>query len=222
MKITYLFLLLFLVKLSFGQKVEQQSSTMSLGSQNAYYVSVDGTNKDMIEDAWKDYVKEFGKTKQNKKASEFVTENANVALINGTTPMTLYAKHVEGKNQTTTYLWVDLGGAFANGADHKSQSAGIETFLKDFWVVARKKAVAKELEMEEKKSKDLAKELTKLEGKKKDYLEEIEKCKLKIAEAEKNIEINNGTQKTKKLEIEAQKKAVQAVTDKLNSVGKSM
>jgi hypothetical protein len=222
MKSTYLFLLLFLVKVSFGQKVEQQSSTMSLGSQNAYYVSVDGANKDMIEDTWKDYVKEFGKTKQNKKASEFVTEKANVALINGSTPMTLYAKHTEGKNQTTTYLWVDLGGAFANGSDHKSQSTGIETFLKDFWVVARKKAVAKELEMEEKKAKELTKELTKLEGKKKDYQEEIEKCKLKIAEAEKNIEINNGTQKTKKLEIDAQKKTVQTVTDKLNNIGKSM
>jgi hypothetical protein len=61
-----------------------------------------------------------------------------------------------------------------------------------------------------------------LEGKKKDYQEEIEKCKLKIAEAEKNIEINNGTQKTKKLEIDAQKKTVQTVTDKLNNIGKSM
>jgi hypothetical protein len=222
MKTLYFILSLFLVNGLFGQKVEQQSSTMSLGSQNAYYISVDGANKGMIEDAWKEYVKEFGKTKHNKKANEFVSENVKVALINGNAPLTLYAKHEEGKNQTTTYLWVDLTGAFANGSDHKSQSAGIETFLKDFWVVARKKAIAKELEMEEKKAKDLAKDLTKLEEKKKDYMEEIEKCKLKIAEAEKNIEINNGSQRNKKLEIDAQKKTVQAVTDKLNSVGKSM
>ncbi len=222
MKTLYLSVFLFSFGISFGQNVDQQSSTMSLGSQNAYYISVDGANKDMIEDLWKDYVKEFGKTKQNKKASEYVTENVKVALINGSNPLTMYAKHEEGKNQATTYLWVDLGGAFANGGDHKSQSAGIETFLKDFWVLARKKAVTKELEMEEKKSKELAKELIKLEEKKKDYQAEIEKCKLKIAEAEKNIEINNGTQKTKKIEIETQKKTVQNVTDKLNMVGKSM
>ncbi len=222
MKIIKLFIILLSCNFVIAQNVRQQNTSMSLGSQNAYYVEVEGANKDLLEDAWKDYVKEFGKTKMNKKAKEMVTENANVALINGTTKMTLYARHDDGKNQGTSYLWVDLGGAFANGGDHKSQSAGIETFMKDFYIVARKKALAKELEVEEKKSKDLAKDLVKLEDKKKDYLSEIEKCKLKIAEAEKNIEINAGSQKTKKLEIEAQKKATQVVTDKINAVGKNM
>jgi hypothetical protein len=222
MKFLNIFLMLLIANFCLAQKVDQQSRTMSLGSQNAYVISVDGADNDIMEDTWKAYVKEYGKIKENKKAKELVTEQAKVALISGTTPATLYAKIEEGKNQGTLYLWVDHGTGFVNAKDNASQSAGIETFLKDYWVIARKKAITKELEMEEKRAKELAKEQVKLEDKKKDYLSEIEKCKLKIAEAEKNIEINASSQKTKKLEIEAQKKAVQAVTEKLNAVGKSM
>lgn len=206
----------------FSQTVEQQKSTMSLGPQNGYYIEVEGATKNMLEDLWKDYVKEFGKSKYNKKAKEHVSDKVKVTMINGVSPVSLYARHEDGKDLGTTFLWVDLGGAFANGGEHKSQSEGVETFLKDFYILARKKVITKELEVEEKKLKDLNKDLSKLENKKKDYQNEIEKCKMKIVEAEKNIETNVKDQENKKLDIENQKTSIQLVVDKLNAVGKNL
>jgi hypothetical protein len=221
MKILYCIAALLITLNIHSQKVDTQKSTMSLGPQTSYYVTVQGADADMLGDAWKEYVKEYGKSKNNKKAKEYITENAKVSLINGTSPLTLYAQHSEGKGEATTRLWVDLGGAFANPEEHKNQSAGIETFLYDFWVVARKKAISKELAMEEKRLENLNKDLKKLENKKQDLHNEIDKCKLKIAEAEKNIETNIVDQDNKKKEIDAQKKTVEMVVEKLNSVGKN-
>ncbi|MBK8698846.1 MAG: hypothetical protein IPN29_04630 [Saprospiraceae bacterium] len=206
---------------AFSQKIQQQKATMSLGPQPAYYVEVEGADKDLLEDAWKAYIKEFGKPSYNKKAKEFVSEKVIVSLINGSTPMTLYARLEEGKDLSTIYLWVDLGGAFANGSEHATQSKGVETFLWDFWVSARKKVISLELEKEEKILKDQNKDLSKLENKNKDYHSDIEKYKMKIIEAEKNIETNVKDQEAKRKEIEMQQKAVQAVVARLNSVGKS-
>jgi hypothetical protein len=222
MRLSFSLLFILFFNALYCQSVEQQKSTMSLGPQNGYYIEVEGASKNMLENLWKDYVKEFGNTKYNKKAKEFVTDKVKVTMINGVSPISLYAKHDEGKGLGTTYLWVDLGGSFASGGEHKSQSEGIETFLKDFYIVARKKVITKELEAEEKKLKDLNKDLTKLEDKKKDFHNEIEKCKMKILEAEKNIETNIKDQETKKTDIENQKTAIQLVIDKLNAVGKNM
>lgn len=221
MKIFNVMIMISFVSMTMAQKVETQKSTMSLGPQTSYYVSVQGADGDLLEDTWKDYVKEFGKSKNNKKAKEYITEMAKVALINGTSPLTLYAQHTEGKGEATTRLWVDLGGAFANPEDHKAQSAGIETFMYDFWIVARKKAISRELAAEEKRLENFNKELKKLENKNQDYHNDIEKAKQKIVEAEKNIETNVVDQANKKKEIETQQKTVQMVVDKLNSVGKN-
>ncbi len=216
----FLCTLLFSVSL-FGQKVKQQKTTMSLGPQNAYYVEVEGADEDLLEDTWKSYVKEYGKVNHNKKAKEFVSQKAVVTLINGSSPIILYARHEEGKSLSTTYLWVDLGTGFSNADDFSAQNRGVETFLWDFWVMARKNVVKKELEAQEKALKNFEKDLSKLEGKNKDYHSDIEKARMKIAENEKNIEVNLKDQEAKKAEIELQKKTVQAVVDKLNSIGKS-
>jgi uncharacterized protein YeeX (DUF496 family) len=221
MKNLTLFVLLLISSAVMAQKVNQQKFTMSLGPQNAYYVEIEGADKDLLEDTWKEYVKEYGKVNHNKKAKEFVSEKVVVTLINGSTPLTLYAKFEEGNGLSTTYLWVDLGTGFSNAADFSAQNRGVETFLWDFWVMARKNVVKRDLEKEEKKLKSFEKELSKLENKNKDYHADIEKARMKIAENEKNIEVNIKDQDTKKAEIELQKKTVQAVIDKLNGIGKS-
>ncbi len=221
MKNLTLFAALFLSYSALAQKVNQQKFTMSLGPQNAYYVEIEGADKDLLEDTWKEYVKEYGKVNHNKKAKEFVSEKVVVTLINGSTPLTLYAKFEEGTGLSTTYLWVDLGTGFANAADFSAQNRGVETFLWDFWVLARKNVVKRELEKEEKKLKGFEKDLSKLENKNKDYHSDIEKARMKIAENEKNIEVNLKDQESKKAEIDLQKKTVQAVVEKLNGIGKT-
>lgn len=221
MKNVALLLALLLTSCLTAQEVLQKKSTMSLGSQHAYYVEIEGANNDLLEDSWKAYMKEFGKMNQNKKAKEFVSENVTVHLINGSSPVTIYARFDEGKGTGTAFVWVDMGTGFANPEDFSAQNKGVETFMQDFWVLARKNVIKKELETEEKKLKNFEKDLIKLENKNKDYHSEIEKAKLKIIENEKNIEVNIKDQEAKRSEIELQKTAVQTIAEKLNSVGKS-
>lgn len=217
----YLVIGMFLSASAFGQSVRTQTKTMSLGPQTAYYIEIDGADKDIVEDAWKEYVKEAGKTKENKKAKEWVTDNGKITMINGISDVDLYFNIEEGKGQTTSYLWVDLGGRFATPMDTKAESKGIEQFMSDFYVVVRKKVIQKELDREEKKIKDLNKDLLKLGEKNEDLHKDIENYKKKITEAQKNIEKNLNDQDTKMVEIGAQKKVVDKVIDRLNSVGKN-
>ena len=128
--------------------------------------------------------KRIWQSQPQQKAKEFVSEKVVVTLINGSTPLTLYAKFEEGNGLSTTYLWVDLGTGFSNATDFSAQNRGVETFLWDFWVMACKNVVKRDLR-KKKKLKGFEKELSKLENKNKDYHSDIEKAKMKIAENEK-------------------------------------
>jgi hypothetical protein len=220
MKIFSLLFSLLLAQFAIAQMSKEQVTTMSLGQQNGFYITVDGANKSILEDAWKEYVKEYGKSKKNNKAKEMITEKAKVPFISSG-DIILYARHEEGVGQGTTYLWVDNGKGFISSKSDASAANGAQTFLNDFWLIARKKAIGKEMELEEKKAKELAKELDKLKDKKKDNDQEIEKCKKKIIELEQENIANGKEQYKKTTEIDRQNSTINLVKDKLNNVGKS-
>ena len=215
-----LMIALFIAGPFYGQRVKEQDMTMSLGSKYAYYVEVNDYTKKDTEKAWEEYVKAFGKTKFNKKAKEYYVNAAQVPIINGTKTIDIYTKIDEGKDQATVYTWVDLGGSFANPKDHAAAEEGIRTFMNDFWIFAKKKAVTQELKKEEDKQKDLEKDLAKLEKKNTDLHDEITKLKEKIRQAEAGIEQNLKDQDDTKVAIIQQKKVVEKTVDKLNNVGK--
>lgn len=222
MKKLFLFLIVILFSISgFGQnRVKFMDKTMSLGNKPSFYVEVEGYDSKNTAKAWEDFTKQYGKSKFNKKAGEYFLNKVSVPTINGSNQLDVYSKIEGNKDMSTTYLWVDLGGAFANPTDHAGQTTGIRTFLNDFYVFARKRAVTDELKAEEKKQKDLEKDLSKLEEKNSDLHKEIEKLKEKIKQAENDIVKNLTEQDDKKVEIKKQQKVVEATTEKLNNVGK--
>jgi len=203
-----------------AQNVVEKSTTMSLGPQNAYYVEVEGADKNMLEETMQEKLKEYGKIKENKKAKEYFLMATKVPLINGTSPLDIYTKYTEGKGQSTAYMWVDLGGAFATTPNNPSQSEGIRQFMIDYHNAVRKKVVTKELKAEEKNLSNLEKDLEKLKSKHEDYLSDIEKAKQKISDAETNIVKNNNEQENKNKEILTQKDNVAKVVDRFNAIGK--
>lgn len=203
-----------------AQEVKQVDKTMSLGNKPAYYVEVNDIDKKVVEKAWEEYMKSYGKMKDNKKAKESYMNQVSIPMINGANKVDMYSKQEEGKNQMTTYVWIDLGGSFANSKDNPKQVEGINQFLFDFWVFAKKKAVSNELEDQEKVQKNLEKDLSKLEGKNEDLKKDIEKAKEKIRQAEIDIEQNLRDQDNKRVDIATQKKMVETVVEKLNSIGK--
>ena len=141
--------------------------------------------------------------------------------INGSSPIDLYAKFEEGKGMATAYVWIDLGGAFTSSREYQKQAEALKDFLQGYYYECRKVVVQNELKQEEKSLDKLEKELVRLKKQNDGYHMDIEKAKQKIAEAEKNIEQNIIDQANKTNEIEGQKKTVETVTTKLNSIGKN-
>jgi hypothetical protein len=217
----FLFFILFLTSVGLSaQDATEKKVSMSLGPQNAYFVEIPGADKGMAEKTLYEFVKEYGKMKENGKAKEHYLMATKIPVINGTSPLDMYAKFEEGKGMTTTYVWVDLGGAFVNSTDHASQSKALAQFMRDYFYAVRKKVVTEELKKEEKNLSSLEKDLKKLKEKNDDYHKEIEKAKQKIIEAEANIEKNLVDQENKGKEIDTQKSVVEKVVEKLNNLGK--
>lgn len=217
-----IFTLIFSVIVSsvIGQAAIERKTSMSLGPQNGFFIEIPGADKKLAEKVFYEFVKEYGKMKENGKAREHFMMATKIPVINGSSPVDLYAKFEDGKSMATTFVWIDLGGAFVNSADYTTQASSVKQFMNDYFIAVRKKVVAEELKNEEKNLANLEKDLKKLKEKNDDYHKDIEKAKQKIAEAEKNIEKNILDQESKGKEIETQKTVVESVSTKLNSLGK--
>jgi len=153
---TLMTLLLAMVSLVSAQNVESIEKTMSLGKQVGVYVEVEGGEKDRIKDLWEDYMKDYGKTKRNKKAKEYYSEEARIPMISSSNKVSLYAKFEEGRNVATAYMWAMVDGEFVD------DSEGLQNFVQDYYIIVRKDVINKEIEEQEKLLKNLDKDMGKL------------------------------------------------------------
>lgn len=215
--ITLTFFALFAMQ---AQNVTETEQTMSYGSQNSFSIEIEGIDQKLTEKVFKKYIKDYGKVKRNKKAKEYFSEAIKIPLINGSDDLGFYIKFDERVNMTSATVWADLGSGFVNSNDNPKEAAGVETFLSDFYVVAKKTAIEEEMKKEEKEMKSLNKGLTKLENKNKNYHDDIANAKKKIEEAEANIEQNLKDQDDQRVLIAQQKEKLEAVIERLNNVGK--
>lgn len=203
-----------------AQDAIELNKTMSLGPQNCFYIEIEGADEKLADKTFTDFVKEYGKLKTNKKAKEKYLMDTKIPIINGTSPVSLYAQFEQNKGQATTYVWVDLGGAFVNSNDYEVQANGMRQFLYDYWVDVRKKVVAEELKSEQKTLSNLEKDLKNLEKENDSYHKDIQKAEQQIAKAESGIEKNLTDQDNKNSEIKNQKQVIEGVIEKLNNIGK--
>jgi len=206
--ITLMTLLVAFATLVTAQNVEAIEKTMSLGKQTGVYIEVEGGDKDDVKDLWEDYMKDYGKTKRNKKAKEYYSEGARIPLVSSGNTVDMYAKFEDGKNQATAYFWAVVDGEFVD------DSQGLQTFAQDFYVMA-------EIKEQEKLLKKIDKNMGKLVKKNNGYHKDIEKAEDKIRKAEENIEKNLNEQDELQAELIKQKEVLDMIIDKLNSVGKN-
>lgn len=211
---TILTMLVAMVSIVSAQNTESIEKTMSLGKQVGVYVEVEGGEKDRIKDLWEDYMKDYGKTKRNKKAKEYYSEQARIPMISSSSKVDLYAKFEEGRNVATAYMWAVVDGEFVD------DSEGLQNFMQDYYIIARKDVINKELEEQEKLLKKLDEKMGKLIKKNNGYHQDIEKAEDKIREAEENIEKNLNEQDEMQAEMIKQKEVLDMIAEKLNSVGK--
>ena len=77
-----------------GQDVIERKTSMSLGPQNGFYIEIPGADKKMAEKTFYEFVKEFGKMKENGKAREHFMMATKIPVINGSSPVNLYAQRL--------------------------------------------------------------------------------------------------------------------------------
>jgi len=219
-----LYLLLFIVFTTFtlsAQTVTEQSTSMSLGKQNAFYLELDQTNMDVAEDVLKDFVKEYGKLKRNRKAKEYYSSEITISQINGNDPFNLYVKLDEKMDMVATYLWVDLNGRFADSVEDPQVAEGAMEFLKKYYIMVQKERLNRLMEEEEDNFKDLEKDLKKLIKENEKFHDKIEDAKEEIIKNEKNIEENLQFQEEQRMKIERQKQLLEEIKKEYNNIGKS-
>ena len=197
------------------------NSSMSLGKQVGFEIDIDGADEDITEDVWKEFMKDYGKTKRNKKAREYYSMGARVPLISGGRDVDVYVRFDERVNMTSVILWVDLGEGFVNSDQYPSEADGAEEFLTNFYYAVKKEAIQEEMKEQEKVLGKMEKELKKLEKKNTGYHRDIEKAKEKIEKAEKNIEQNLKDQEDQRIIIEQQRKVIEEIIERLNNLGRN-
>ena len=209
-------LILALFSIAATAQVTSQTKTMSLGTQNALIVSIPDADEDLIEDTWKDYLKEYGKVKRNRKTKEYTADDIKISSISGAGTMDIYAWGKDGQ----LISFFDMGDGFLSEETHEKAYKATEVFLTEFKHEVTREMVREELKKEEKNLSKMEKQMKGLERDLEKYHSTIEKAKERIAQAEADIEQNGVDQENKKGEIEAQVKVVEEVKEKLENVGK--
>lgn len=207
--------------LASAQKIKVRESKESIGggSNNAFVVTLYGVSPSDAEESFRSFMKQYDGKRSSKDGGIFI-DNANIKEISGNNTIDIYGKAQgkKGDKEITFIVAFDLGGAFLNSGEHKNEAKIAEKIVKDFAVKATKDAIEAEKKEAEKAlskleddQKDLEKEKSKLE-------KDIEDYKAKIKKAEDDITKNKSDQDKKKGEVEAQKKVVDAIGEKLKAV----
>lgn len=199
-------------------QIQEGASSMSKGTENAFSLELRSTNKKDVEKAWEKYIKKFkGKTKYDKKAEECFSDNAELENMS-TNTVDVYSKVTPAGENTILTVWFDLGGAFLSSEMHGDKVNAAKNMMNEFALSVSVAQVEEELKEQQKLLKDLEKDQKGLEKDKSNLEDDIKKFEQKIAEAKEAIKQNLEAQKGKQVEIDAQKKVVQAVEDTLKKL----
>lgn len=213
-------LLAFTASYFLSAQVTQVSQSMSLGTQVGFVQDHIGANDKHVEEAWKDVMKQYGKPKMNRKSKNYESLGAVIPTVSNK-PLDIYIEINEGEGQTRSAVFVDNGMQFISSENNEEAAEAMELFLNEFADATHRLVVQDELDNEEKNLDGFEKDLAKLEKENEKLHESIAEFERKIAEAEDNIVANIKSQDDKKFEIEGQKKTIEDVKEKLNSIGKN-
>lgn len=201
-------------------RVMERSETMSLGSNNALVVNLEGVNAKLVGKLWEDYLdKQYdAKAEWQRKTKEWFTDNVNVTAIGGATPVDFHATAKESGENVTFSFWVNMGTSFLNSYDNYDQYKEAEKLMENFQLLVSKEKTNMDIAAQEKQLKQLEKELEKLQSANERARNDIEKAKETIRKAEESIVQNEKDQETARKKIENQKQVVGNVKKKLDDL----
>ncbi len=199
-------------------KVKQSNENIGGGSNNALVVTLYEINPSDAEDSFRSFMKKYDGKRSSKDGAIFVDHATIKDMGNNTIDVYGKAQGKKGDPEIVFVVAFDLGGAFLNSSDHKSQYDVAEKMVKDFAIKTTKDAIEEKLKAAQKIQSNFEDDQKSLEKDNKNLNEDIEDYKKKIKKAEDDIVKNKSDQDKKKSEIEAQKKVVAEIDKKLKSV----
>ena len=203
------------VTLSLAQ-VSEEEKAMSMGINNAIIVEIPETNEKMAEKVWKDFMKEYGKTKRNRKSDEWTTEDASISAFNDSEPVNIYAQIQGGDDYVELAMWVPLTEGFLSSSSHPEAYRAAEKMLNDYALEVKIETVKEELEEEEKTLSKLERDLKKLKKDNEDYHETIRDSERAIEKAEKDLVQNKEDQEKALINLRAAEDVFEEESDSLN------
>ena len=200
--------------------------TMSEGSQTAFSTTVQGGTEKLAAAEWKALMKEYGGKAKRSKPEAYATEAVIIRSVGGSEPVDVYVDFDERGDDVLARIWIRQRGDFIGPASGERDLAAAEDLVAEYHLRVRRAVVQRELDAEERELALLEKRLTQIERDitraERDIVQAraaIEKAEAAIVRAEAQIEEGQAATETTQVEMAAQTEAVEAVREKLASVG---
>lgn len=205
--------------------IKEESKPNSKGSFNALVMDLPGVSAKEAQKAWSKYAKKLkGRTKYERRANEYITDDATIKDMSDNT-VDIIAKVEEQGDGSRISLWFNLGVSYLSSKDFPERYPAGEKILRDFARTVSADMIEAELKEAEKELKTRENDLQKLEKEEKqrtkdieDYKNTIQKMEANIKTAEGDIQESKDNQEKKKTDIEEQKKVVEEIKKRLESV----
>ncbi len=203
-------------------QVSESEASMSLGSYNALTITLEVSDRKLVEKTWKDFMEDYGgKTKKVKGGDEWLTTGAEIVGINGVNSLQIYADASgggEGGNVEMT-VWFHLGNdEYLSRSGRKEQYPEAEKMLLKFALKCKIEHTKNELEDAEKKFKNLGSDFDKLKRQNDGYHKDIAEAEKKIETAKENIVKNEEAQTDTTQKIELQQQLVEEIKRRLTEL----
>ncbi len=206
--------------------IKEETKANSKGSFNALVMELPGTSSKEVTKAWNKYIKQYkGKTKYDRRSNEYITEDATFKEMSDNTVDVIAKIEERGQEGSVITVWFNLGVSYLSSKDFSERYPAGEKVLKDFAKSVSSDMIEEELKEAEKQLKDYESNLSKLEKEEKqrtkdieDYKNTIQKMEQNITEAENDVKESKEGQGKAKVEIDEQKKVVDEIKKRLESV----
>ncbi|GAB4253441.1 MAG: hypothetical protein Kow0027_18830 [Saprospiraceae bacterium] len=211
-------LLVALASNSVKAQVSMSDEEMSQGMQPAFIVEVAVDDSKLVENVWKDMMKDYGgKTKRVKGGSgEQVTTGADIAAINAGQPFEIFSKTEKSKDGVVIHkVWFKVGEDFVDKYDNREAYDEALKLLEKFALECKIAQTNEELAKAEKKLKQLENDLDRLKRQNDGYHRDIENYEKKIEQAKENIAKNEKQQQEAEENLKLQKEILEGIRQKL-------
>lgn len=216
--------ILLLMAISSEQSMAQitmSDEEMSQGMQPAFIVEVEVDDSKLVENVWKDMMKDYGGRMKRVKggSGEQITTGADIAAINAGQPFEIYSKTEKSKGSTVQHkVWFKVADDFVDKYDNKDAYDEAVKVLEKFALDCKIAQTNGQLDDAEKKLRSLENDLDKLKRQNDGYHRDIENYEKKIEQAKDNIEKNEKQQVEVGDNIKLQKEILEEIQQRLKDL----